>query len=100
MRRTSTRISTSLIASAALAGGMLAIGAGTAEACHPATSQSNVARPSPTTGDNPSSASAASIEIGPGDVRVWELTHGHLAAASGLQPGDVRVWELLHPWRP
>ena len=95
MRLTSTRITTSLVASAALAGGMLAIGAGTTAVGQPLTSQSTVRHASPTTGDNPSPAARKGIL--PGDVRVWELTHGQSAAASGLLPGDVRVWELLHP---
>ena len=100
MRLTSTRITTSLVASAALAGGMLTIGASATAAGQPLTSQSTVGRASPTTGDNPSSMAAGPAEIGPGDLRVWERTHGQSAAASGLLPGDVRVWELRHPWRP
>ena len=90
MRLTSTRITTSLVASAALAGGMLAIGAGTTASGQQLTSQSIVRHGSPTTGDNQSPAVRTGIL--PGDVRVWELTHGHSAAASGLLPGDVRVW--------
>jgi hypothetical protein len=100
MRLTSTRITTFLVASAALAGGMLAIGAGTTAAGQPLTSQSTVGRASPATGGNSSSIAAAPTEIGRGDLRVWERRHGHSAAASGLLPGDERVWELLHPWRP
>jgi hypothetical protein len=97
MRLTSTR-TTSLVASAALAGGLLAIGAGSA-ASQPVASQSTVGHASSTTGDHSPPVGSAPAQILPGDIRVWELTHGYSAAASGLLPGDVRVWELQHPWR-
>ena len=35
-----------------------------------------------------------------GDVRMWDLIHGHAAAPSAPMPGDVRLWELLHPLAP
>ena len=98
MRLTSTRIAT-YVASAALAGGLLAIGTGTTASGQPISSHPAVGSGAPTSGDGPSTT-AGPTQLLPGDVRVWELTHGHSAAASGLLPGDVRVWELLHPWRP
>ena len=99
MRLTSTRITTSLVASAALAGGMLAIGAGTTASGQPLTSQSIVRHGSPTTGDNQSSPPCRP-GFSPETYASGSCRHGHSAAASGLLPGDVRVWELLHPWRP
>ena len=99
MKLTSTRITTSVVASAALAGGMLAIG-GTTAAGQPFTSQSTVGRAAPTTGDSSSPVAAAPSQISPGDLRIREFTPGQPAAPTGLLPGDVRMWELLHPWRP
>ncbi len=95
MRLTSTRVTTSLVASAALAGGLLAIGAGTATAGPPGT-RSTVALPSPTAGVNPSTTATAPADVSPGDLRVWETAHADAGLASRILPGDVRVWDLRY----
>ena len=95
MRPTSTRVITSLVASAALAGGLLAIGAGAAAAGQPGA-KSTVARPSPTAGYDPSSTATAPADVGPGDLRVWETAHAAGGLAAPILPGDIRVWELRH----
>lgn len=95
MRLNSTRVTTSLVASAALAGGLLAIGASTATAGQPVT-RLTVALPSPTTGINPSTTATAPNEVGPGDLRVWENAHGDVGLPSRILPGDLRVWEMRH----
>jgi hypothetical protein len=88
MRLTATRVTTSIVASAALAAGVLTIGVGSA-----AADQSAVGRPSPTAGHNPSPTAEAPA---PGDVRVWESAHADAALPSRILPGDIRVWELRH----
>ncbi len=94
MELASTRI-TSLVASAALAGGLLAAGAGTAEAGQSGL-RSTVALPSSTMRHNPSSTPTVPTDVSPGDVRAWETAHEDAALPLRILPGDLRVWELRH----
>jgi hypothetical protein len=96
MRPTSTRVITSLVASAALAGGLLAVGAGAAAAAVQPGARSTAARLSQTAGHDPSSTATAPADVGPGDLRVWETAHAAGGLASPILPGDIRVWELRH----
>ena len=95
MRPTSTRVITSLVVSAALAGGLLGVGAVTAAAVQ-SGNRSTVALPSPTTGYDPTSTATAPADVAPGDLRVWETAHAAGGLASPILPGDIRVWELRH----
>ena len=76
-----TRTLTSLLATAALAGALLATGSGTTASAQPITVKS------PGTG---------AAHLLAGDVRVWELNHPYVAQASTPMAGDVRVWDLIH----
>ena len=95
MRLPSTRSTTALVASTALAGTMLVAAAsgGTASA-QPLTTSSVVGRGAPTSDEGSSAAGATRLLAG--DVRASELGVWDAAGSAPL-PGDVRVWELAHP---
>jgi hypothetical protein len=96
MRLTATRTTTSLVASAALAAGMLAMGAGTTASAQPVSGLSAAGRPAPIAGHDASTTATAPAAVAPGDVRAWETAHDDAGLASRILPGDVRVWDLRH----
>ena len=94
MRLLCTRNTTALVASAALAGTILATTAGGTASAQPLTTSSVVGRGAPTSDEGSSAVGATGLLAG--DVRVSELGEWDHAGSAPL-PGDVRVWELTHP---